>query len=51
MQRYVFDFSEGDKDQKDLLGGKGEPGGDGGAGWARPAAAPRNSMSTPNGAG
>jgi pyruvate,orthophosphate dikinase len=23
MQRYVFDFSEGDKDQKDLLGGKG----------------------------
>jgi pyruvate, orthophosphate dikinase len=21
--RYVFDFSEGDKDQKDLLGGKG----------------------------
>jgi pyruvate,orthophosphate dikinase len=23
MPRYVFDFSEGDKDQKDLLGGKG----------------------------
>jgi pyruvate, orthophosphate dikinase len=23
MQRYVFDFSEGDKEQKDLLGGKG----------------------------
>jgi pyruvate, orthophosphate dikinase len=23
MKRYVFDFSEGDKDQKDLLGGKG----------------------------
>jgi pyruvate,orthophosphate dikinase len=23
MARYVFDFSEGDKDQKDLLGGKG----------------------------
>jgi pyruvate,orthophosphate dikinase len=23
MTRYVFDFSEGDKDQKDLLGGKG----------------------------
>src|SRR5438552_207270 len=22
-QKYVFDFSEGDKDQKDLLGGKG----------------------------
>ena len=23
MMRYIFDFSEGDKDQKDLLGGKG----------------------------
>ena len=23
MTRYIFDFSEGDKDQKDLLGGKG----------------------------
>jgi pyruvate, orthophosphate dikinase len=23
MRRYIFDFSEGDKDQKDLLGGKG----------------------------
>ena len=23
MTRYVYDFSEGDKDQKDLLGGKG----------------------------
>ena len=36
--RYVFDFSEGDKDQKDLLGGQGrEPGGDGEAGAARAA--------------
>ena len=23
MTKYVFDFTEGDKDQKDLLGGKG----------------------------
>ena len=23
MTKYVYDFSEGDKDQKDLLGGKG----------------------------
>ena len=23
MTQYVYDFSEGDKDQKDLLGGKG----------------------------
>ena len=23
MGRYVYDFSEGNKDQKDLLGGKG----------------------------
>ena len=23
MTQYVFDFTEGDKDQKDLLGGKG----------------------------
>jgi pyruvate, orthophosphate dikinase len=23
LARYVFDFSQGDKDQKDLLGGKG----------------------------
>ena len=23
MTTYVFDFAEGDKDQKDLLGGKG----------------------------
>jgi phosphoenolpyruvate synthase/pyruvate phosphate dikinase len=23
MTRYVYDFTEGDKDQKDLLGGKG----------------------------
>ena len=23
MQRYVFDFSEGDKEQKDMLGGIG----------------------------